>query len=118
MQGDEVAVAAGSSGRTSATAVGLAVVWLYFTAVAEVHSGLVDPVGLTAVDGHADVVVDLGVLERVTGVGGDLLRLGEPAPNTVGMSANFSSTMLAVETSPTLQPAFVNGTHGAGAMAS
>jgi hypothetical protein len=29
----------------------------------------------------------------------------------------FSSTMLAVETSPTLQPARVNGTHGAGGVA-
>ncbi len=40
---------------------------------------------------------------------------GELAPNTVGTStAGFSSTMFAVEKSPTLQPARVNGTHGAG----
>ena len=40
----------------------------------------------------------------------------EPAPKTVGMSMPvFSSSMLAVETPPTLQPARVNGTHGAGA---
>ena len=30
------------------------------------------------------------------------------------MSANFSSTMLAVEKLPTVQPALVNGTQGAG----
>src|ERR1051326_4593741 len=41
---------------------------------------------------------------------------GEPAPKTVGMSvAMFSSTVLAVATWPTLQPARVYGTHGAGA---
>src|SRR5712692_8128984 len=41
---------------------------------------------------------------------------GEPAPKTVGMSvAMFSSTILAVETAPKLQPARVNGTQGAGA---
>src|SRR5690242_7785102 len=40
---------------------------------------------------------------------------GEPAPNTVGTStAGFSSTMFAVEKSPTVHPARVNGTHGAG----
>src|SRR5689334_2843415 len=40
---------------------------------------------------------------------------GEPAPNTVGTSTvAFSSTMFAVEKSPTVQPARVNGTHGAG----
>ena len=40
----------------------------------------------------------------------------EDAPNTVGTStAAFSSTMFAVEKSPTEQPARVNGTHGAGA---
>jgi len=33
------------------------------------------------------------------------------------MSPVFSSTMLAVETSPTLHPARVNGTHGAGVAA-
>jgi len=44
---------------------------------------------------------------------------GEPAPNTVGTStAAFSSTMFAVEKSPTVQPARVNGTHGAGVMRS
>jgi hypothetical protein len=42
---------------------------------------------------------------------------GESAPNTVGMSRFvFSSTMFAVEKSPTEQPARVNGTHGAGVM--
>ena len=36
-------------------------------------------------------------------------------PKTVLMSCLvFSSTMFAVEKSPTLQPARVNGTHGAG----
>ena len=36
-------------------------------------------------------------------------------PNTVGTSTvAFSSTMFAVEKSPTVQPARVNGTHGAG----
>ena len=40
---------------------------------------------------------------------------GELAPNTLGMSTLvFSSSWLAVDTSPTLQPARVNGTHGAG----
>src|SRR4029077_4921792 len=40
---------------------------------------------------------------------------GEFAPNTVGTStAGFSSTMFAVEKSPTSQPARVNGTQGAG----
>jgi hypothetical protein len=39
---------------------------------------------------------------------------GELAPNTVVMSPGFSSTMFAVEKSPTVQPARVNGTHGAG----
>src|SRR5437868_5868336 len=40
---------------------------------------------------------------------------GEDAPNTVGTStAAFSRTMFAVEKSPTVQPARVNGTHGAG----
>src|SRR3954464_13721017 len=40
---------------------------------------------------------------------------GEFGPNTVGTStAAFSSTMLAVEKLPTVQPARVNGTHGAG----
>src|SRR5262249_16846640 len=39
----------------------------------------------------------------------------EPAPNTVGTSTvGFSSTMLAVEKLPTVHPARVNGTHGAG----
>src|SRR5262249_42003219 len=39
----------------------------------------------------------------------------ELAPNTVGTStAAFSSTMFAVEKSPTVQPARVKGTHGAG----
>src|SRR2546427_2232127 len=57
--------------------------------------------------------------------GGDLLHpgsdetssaCGEPAPKTVGMSvAMFSSTVFAVATWPTSQPARVNGTHGAGA---
>ena len=41
---------------------------------------------------------------------------GEVAPNTVGMSMLvFSSSMFAVATPPTLQPARVNGTQGAGA---
>src|SRR5260221_14728049 len=41
----------------------------------------------------------------------------ELAPKTVGMSvAMFSSTVFAVATWPTLQPARVNGTHGAGAL--
>src|SRR5258708_37455550 len=41
---------------------------------------------------------------------------GEPAPNTVVMSACvFSSSMLAIETAPTLHPARGKGTHGAGA---
>ena len=40
---------------------------------------------------------------------------GDPAPNTLGMStAVFSSSWLAVATSPTSQPARVNGTQGAG----
>src|SRR5947199_10122505 len=40
---------------------------------------------------------------------------GEFAPNTVGTStAAFSSTMLAVEKLPTVKPARVNGTQGAG----
>src|SRR5690349_1872774 len=39
----------------------------------------------------------------------------DAGPNTVGTStAGFSSTMFAVEKSPTVQPARVNGTHGAG----
>src|SRR5258708_17225973 len=42
----------------------------------------------------------------------------EPAPNTVVMSALvFSSSMFAMETAPTLHPARVKGTHGAGAFA-
>src|SRR6266849_10358423 len=42
---------------------------------------------------------------------------GDPAPNTVGMSvAMFSSTVFAVATWPTLQPARVYGTQGAGAL--
>ena len=41
---------------------------------------------------------------------------GEVEPKTVGMSMFvFSSSMFAVETPPTLHPARVNGTHGAGA---
>src|SRR6266702_2608542 len=41
----------------------------------------------------------------------------ELAPKTVGMSvAMFSSTVFAVATWPTLQPARVYGTHGAGAL--
>src|SRR5207247_7311167 len=40
---------------------------------------------------------------------------GDPAPKTVGMSvAMFSSTVLTEATWPTLQPALVNGTQGAG----
>ena len=40
---------------------------------------------------------------------------GEPAPKTFGMStAVFSSSAFAVAISPTLQPARVYGTHGAG----
>ena len=44
---------------------------------------------------------------------------GEPVPNTFVMSpeafvAVFSSSMFAVPTPPTSQPARVNGTHGAG----
>ena len=42
-------------------------------------------------------------------------RSGVP-PKTVGMSPVFSSTMFAVENSPTEQPARVNGTHGSGAV--
>src|SRR5437899_9572054 len=46
---------------------------------------------------------------------------GDPVPNTFVMSPEaevelFSSTMFAVETPPTLQPAFVYVTHGAGAV--
>src|SRR5258708_7263141 len=42
---------------------------------------------------------------------------GEPAPKTVGMSVEmFSRTVFAVATWPTLQPARVYGTHGAGAL--
>ena len=45
------------------------------------------------------------------------LYSGEGLPNTFGMSNElFSSTMLAVATAPTLQPARVNGTQGAGAL--
>ena len=69
---------------------------------------------LGAVHRLADVVGDLGVLE---GVGSAVVcaASGEFGPNTVGMStAAFSSTMFAVEKSPTVQPARVNGTHGAG----
>src|SRR5579859_4259197 len=41
---------------------------------------------------------------------------GDVAPKTVGMSvAMFSSTVFAVATWPTLHPARVEGTHGAGA---
>ncbi len=41
---------------------------------------------------------------------------GEPAPKTVVISALvFSSSMFAIETAPTLHPARVKGTHGAGA---
>src|SRR5438477_13219360 len=41
---------------------------------------------------------------------------GEFAPNTVGISvAMFSRMVLAVATAPTLQPARVKGTQGAGA---
>ena len=69
---------------------------------------------LRAVHRDPDVVSGLGVLERVR-IGGELLGLGRVGPKTFGMStAVFSSTMLAVETSPTLQPARVKGTHGAG----
>ena len=39
---------------------------------------------------------------------------GEFAPNTFGISEVLSSSMLAVATSPTSQPARVNGTQGAG----
>ncbi len=42
------------------------------------------------------------------------VTLGEPAPNTVARLPLFSSSMLAVDTPPTLHPARVNGTHGAG----
>src|SRR3954451_17282207 len=50
-----------------------------------------------------------------SGVAAVSFGLGELPPNTVGTStAEFSSTMLAVEKSPTVQPARVNGTHGAG----
>jgi len=43
------------------------------------------------------------------------LASGELGPNTFGMSTDvFSRSALAIETSPTLQPARVNGTHGAG----
>src|SRR5918911_4050658 len=42
---------------------------------------------------------------------------GEVAPNTFGTSGPmFSSTVFAVATPPQLQPARVNGTHGAGAL--
>ena len=54
---------------------------------------------------------------NVSGLAAVWLASGEPAPNTVGTSmAAFSSTMFAVEKSPTVQPARVNGTHGAGVM--
>src|SRR6266851_7738097 len=44
------------------------------------------------------------------------LAWGDPAPKTVGMSvAMFSSTVFAVATWPTLHPARVKGTQGAGA---
>ena len=44
------------------------------------------------------------------------LASSEFAPNTVGISiAVFSRMVLAVATAPTLQPARVKGTHGAGA---
>lgn len=47
------------------------------------------------------------------------LHSGEPPPNTLVMSPVgavelFSSSMFAVPTPPTSQPARVNGTHGAG----
>src|SRR6202035_2205892 len=52
-----------------------------------------------------------------------LLASARAAASTVGSFANtvlispltFSSSMLAIETAPTLQPARVHGTHGAGA---
>ncbi len=44
------------------------------------------------------------------------MACGDPAPKTVGISvATFSSTVFAVATWPTLHPARVNDTHGAGA---
>ena len=64
---------------------------------------------------EADVVGGLGILERVR-VGGELLGLGRVRAEDFGMSkVAFSSSWFTVATSPTLQPARVYGTHGAGA---
>ena len=66
----------------------------------------------------ADVVRDLGVLERVR-VSGELLVFRRFGPKTFGMStAVFSRTAFAEATWPTSQPARVNGTHGAGVVVS
>ena len=86
----------------------------YLTALAVRAEG----VALRAVHGEADVVGGLRVLERVR-IGGELLGFGELAPNASAMSGVvFSSSWFAVATSPTSQPARVNGTHGAGVIVS
>ena len=73
---------------------------------------------LRAVHGDADVVRGLGVLEG-SGSAASCFASGEFGPNTLGMStAVFSRSMLAVATSPVLQPARVKGAHGAGVIVS
>ncbi len=67
---------------------------------------------------EAQVVGHLEVLERVASAA-SCAASGDDGPNTFGMSKfAFSSTMFAVETSPTSHPARVHGTHGAGVVAS
>jgi hypothetical protein len=71
------------------------------------------------VHGETDVVGSFLVENAGAGGGGvsamSCAVSGESGPKTFGMSKpGFSSTMLAVETSPTSHPARVHGTQGAG----
>ena len=67
-----------------------------------------------AVQGDADVVALLGVLEVSASALSWATSGDVGAEDVVRSSLVFSRTMLAVEKSPTEQPARVNGTHGAG----
>ena len=97
------------------TAVGLGLVCPNFTPWAVEQNAL--PWAQCTRD--ADVVGGLGVLERV-GVGGELLRLGRVRRRTPwGCRPRCSPAPGSPwPTSPTSQPARVNGTHGAGVIVS
>ena len=87
------------------------VVWLYLTAWASAQNAA----PWAQCTPEADVVGGLVVLEGV-GVGGRLLSLRRVgAEHLRDVEVGFSSSWLAVAISPTLQPALVYGTHGAGA---